>query len=210
MFSENLLDLDVTSDSAVSRTWPDGLWSANGDPLQQVTSFQRCSLFEGGGDKVDWQTICWGISACRPPCPRNTIYFPFKASSKIQHCSFKTWQLVQRGFQAFRAGVHCPSLYRPIYLFGVNEISLRTLSVNVCNRYIICTLLVSNLLSHVGWSVSILSEQDGDYNWWQWRKLLPTSVLRLRFQLSQLICPPVPAAHSPVILPLLHFSFSHH
>ena len=166
MLSENLLDLDVTSDSAVSRTWPDGLWSANGDPLQQVTSFQRCSLFEGGGDKVDWQTICWGISACRLPCPRNTIYFPFKASSKIQHCSFKTWQLVQRGFQAFRAGVHCPSLYRPIYLFGVNEISLRTLSVNVCNRYIICTLLVSNLLSHVGWSVSILSEQDGDYNWW--------------------------------------------
>ena len=43
---------------------------------------------------------------------------------------------------------------------------------------------------------------DSDYNWWQWQQLLPkASILRLRFQMSQLICPPVPAAHSLVILP---------
>ena len=36
------------------------------------------------GTVVDWQTICWGISACRPPCRRNTIYFPLKVSFNIK------------------------------------------------------------------------------------------------------------------------------
>ena len=119
------------------------------------------------GTVVDWQTICWGISACRPPCRRNTIYFPLKVSFNIKAFFFTV--LVALDFTPRRGRVKMKEGRWSTKANECIEVSVVQTYLSTCARDLLPAVVrgkvtsSNNLEKHLNLFVQFRSSFSGDY-----------------------------------------------
>ena len=101
--------------------------------------------------------------------------FPWK------HCSFKTFQTL-----VHRAGVHCPSPFWSVWnILTFCKLPVTKTCYQPIVKYVSCLNIVwTGEILQLAFRQLIIKDSDeirnlylnGDYNWWQWRQLLPKRI----------------------------------
>ena len=134
-------------------------------------------------ERADWQTISEGISARRPSCPRNTQYIlPWKQVGTLSF-PLKAWNLVGFTELFLKSQEEFEFFANVSNIFQLFQHNSRTILILQKDETIFCKKFFLGFITACPRRF----------------RLLRLSVLRLRFQLSSLICPPV-----PTYLRLLH------